>query len=63
MQLGAWLGGFLSAYNYFVPGVSDITGGTDFAGLEAWIDNYCSQNPLDSLNVAAVALVTLLKTR
>lgn len=44
----------------FVSGVGS-TGGrlrqTDGIALEKWVDNYCQQNPLDNVSVAAMALV------
>jgi hypothetical protein len=36
---------------------------SDLDGQEAWIDNYCAQNPLDNLSGAAQALVAELRKR
>jgi hypothetical protein len=64
--LMSWVGGYLSAYNVIgiVRGKFDnITGGVDGEGLWAWIDNYCSQNPLDSLAFATTSLAAELLKR
>jgi hypothetical protein len=59
----AWLAGYLTAYNLWVPGKADIAEGTDIAGLMAWIDNYCAQNPLNNIANAANALIYHLRSR
>jgi len=60
----AWVGGFITAYNYVGPDKSgDIGAGTDFPGMIAWIGNYCASNPLDTLGDAAEALVNQLYRR
>ncbi|MBX9730961.1 MAG: hypothetical protein K2X59_06515, partial [Sphingomonas sp.] len=41
----AWVGGVLSGYNAARGG--DITSTTNGAGAYAWMDNYCTANPLD----------------
>jgi hypothetical protein len=48
-----WVVGFLSGMGY--SAVADPLGGTDFAGVIAWIGNYCAANPLDSILKAAGA--------
>ena len=57
------LGGFLTAYNFYITGVRDISGNTDPAAWDLWINNYCEKNPLDHLANAAEALVDELKSR
>jgi hypothetical protein len=54
----SWVLGYVSAYN--VWGKQDIPEGTDAAGMAAWIDNYCARNPLDSLAVAAEAMISAM---
>jgi hypothetical protein len=41
----------------------DFIKGGDFASVVAWIDNYCSAHPLDSIGTAALALVFELRSR
>ena len=54
----SWVLGYLSATNASVQEfTSDITATTDPEGLKAWIDNYCTQRPLDPLAKATGALV------
>ena len=61
--MAVWLQGFLTGYNLYTPGVLDITEGTDAAGREAWMDNYCDDHPLKPFATGAEALVRHLKTR
>jgi hypothetical protein len=51
-----WLGGFLSATNWFVM---DEPNGikTDSAAIDVWIRKWCEQNPTKSLAEAASAFV------
>jgi hypothetical protein len=63
LDAAIWVGGFITAYNLFTPGVYDITEGTDFEGRNAWIDNYCATNPLDSIADAAAGLMAFLNNR
>ncbi len=44
-------------------GEPDALIGTDFAGLMAWIDNYCRAKPLEAVIVAANALLKELRSR
>jgi hypothetical protein len=59
----SWIQGFITAYNFDVPGPSDLTKGTDVDGLQAWMDNYCAQHPLANIADAAIALVDELSKR
>jgi hypothetical protein len=59
-----WVTGYLSGYNRWSPRSApdrDISGGTDAAGLFAWIDNYCAAHPLMPLAGAAESLVFTLR--
>jgi len=60
---GAWIQGYLTAVNAFGDGPSHISKGTDADGIMAWIDKYCAQHPVESLTVAAKALVDDLTKR
>lgn len=51
-----WVMGYITAYNFTTQG--DIAKGTNNAALAAWIDNYCSAHPSDSLATASAALIT-----
>lgn len=59
----AWVLGFLSAYNEFGPEADDVTAQTDVAGVSGWIDNYCTAHPLDTIALAAQALIVELNKR
>lgn len=59
----AWVEGFLTGYNDFVPGAGNITAGTDVAGMEAFIDGYCANHPLNSLANSAEALIAAFLRR
>ena len=54
----SWVLGYVSATNVWAK--RDIPSGTDVQGMAAWIDNYCAKNPLDSLEVAAEAMINAL---
>ena len=56
LQLQAWIDGFLSGYN-------TASEGTDFLAPQpmkdasyTWIDNHCSQHPIDLVEDAAAVL-------
>lgn len=62
--LSAWVRGFVSAINLEGSSSSGhITEGIDNSAVEAWIDNYCTSNPLDTLALATVALTLELRAR
>ena len=58
-----WLAGYLTAFNEFTDDVNDILQGTDFDGGEAWIKNYCLQNPTDNFRKAAGALTKFMQDK
>lgn len=62
MALASWVLGYITAINT-MPGHMDIAGGTDADGMLAWIDKYCSENPLDSVSAATSSLVSDLYKR
>jgi hypothetical protein len=60
----AWVLGFVSAFNYYGSATApDIAGGIDTNGVLAWIDNYCTTHPLDSIATATIELVSELSKR
>ena len=61
--LATWVTGYVTGYNAWVEGSNDVGEGTDIDGLLAWIDNYCAENPLNSISKAASALIWHLMTR
>lgn len=56
-----WLAGFLTEFNITNrQGILDAMGHTDKAGLEAWLDGYCSAHPLIPFATASEALLVEL---
>tara|TARA_R110002049_G_scaffold252663_2_gene427872 strand:+ start:663 stop:1028 length:366 start_codon:yes stop_codon:yes gene_type:complete len=58
-----WVGGFLTAINAVIDQGGDIAKGTDPAGRDLWIYNYCKANPLHTLYNATDALTIELLSR
>jgi len=69
-----WVQGYISATNQWITTLTglatDISGATPTNPLSAqneghwaWIDNYCSENPLDNLMAATEALTVELMRR
>jgi hypothetical protein len=56
-----WLSGYLTAYNAFKPGSSDILTGTDFNSAVVWIQNYCRQHPTAVVHLAAVKFIQFMQ--
>lgn len=52
-----WVEGYLTAFQQALPRISPAIHESDSAGIEAWVDNYCGEHPLDSIAKAAEALV------
>jgi len=55
-----WVQGYLSAATTFVP--ADFSR-TDVAGINAFMDKYCSENPLKDMYFGAVALGAELRIK
>ena len=56
--------GYMSAYNYFIgSGINILEESLHAESISLWLDNYCSDNPLDSLPIAAHSLIENLKSR
>ena len=60
-----WVVGFLSGKNQCIScnPQDDPLRGADFVGLMAWIDNYCSSHPLESIHAAGNMLMEELRAR
>jgi hypothetical protein len=52
-----WLSGYLTAFNAYSPGVSDILTGTKFDRAVVWIKSYCQDHPTVVVHGAAVKLI------
>jgi len=52
-----WVEGFLSSYNFYGPGISNISKGSDRDDIARWVDKYCLQHPRSNIAGAAEALV------
>jgi hypothetical protein len=61
-KLEAWVLGYLSGLNMDSTH-PDALNGTDFDGLNGWIDNYCKAKPLQALALAALDLMHELQLR
>ena len=55
-QLEAWVDGFLTGYNVGSPSIDFIPQRNESVAYYAWIDNYCSHNPLNKIVDATIAL-------
>lgn len=61
-----WIQGFISSYNQFVytgRNPNGIFGSADHNSIAAWMDNYCRQNPLETVYKGTLVLVEELKRR
>ena len=61
-----WVLGFVSSYNYYLHAGTEtygVIGSTDSASIAVWMDNYCKENPLETVFAGSVQLVTELKAR
>ena len=59
----AWILGFVTGLNVFGPNNGNIAPDVKADGLQAWVDQYCSAHPLDSIAMAAIKLTDELKRR
>jgi hypothetical protein len=60
----AWLLGYLTAFNRFgTDNTGDVMGKASVKEALAWFDGYCADNPKDSVNKAAGALILELEGR
>jgi hypothetical protein len=56
VQNQQWLFGFLSAFGVAGKGLDPLHG-MDDEGVVAWVDNYCREHPIDSIQDAGVGFV------
>jgi len=59
----SWLSGFVTSYSAYVEKFSGPVSGSDMVGNVAWIDNYCQNNPLDEVGVAALKLIPAIRAK
>ena len=60
----AWLAGYITALNVTEKDTYNLMGATDWGGMMLWIENYCTENPLEKFEGAAQAIsAKLLPTR
>jgi hypothetical protein len=62
----AWVLGFISGYNFAKTETTNLDSHISDAfrpeDIYSWVDNYCRNNPLDSLGAAARKLIEKLET-
>ena len=59
-EAGQWVLGYITAYGYYG---SDNLKDVEAPGMAAWLDNYCQQNPLESIETATQKLIETLKMK
>jgi hypothetical protein len=52
-----WLQGYMTHYNMETPDTQDVWQDMDFNGAMLWIENYCRNNPPETINAAALAQI------
>lgn len=60
LQFQEWLGGYLTAYSFWVEVGSGPVSDSDHVGAIAWIDNYCKEHPLVEVATAASLLIVAI---
>jgi len=58
-----WLSGYLTAFNAYNSGVSNILTDMDFDGAVAWIRGYCQEHPTVIVHMAAVKLILSMQEK
>lgn len=61
-----WVLGFVSSYNHFAysgSGPDGVFGNADPNAIAGWLDNYCRENPLDTVYKGSVQLIKELQQR
>ena len=58
-----WIRGYLTAYNHYVYQGKDVSAGTDRLGVAGWVDKYCREHPIKTINDAAGELILFLEKR
>lgn len=59
----AWVAGYITAFDAFVPDTFNILGNTDLQSVMVWLDNYCKAHPLRNLADAMSDLTAVLYPR
>jgi hypothetical protein len=55
-----WIAGYVTSFNIYVKGQTDVTRDTDVDGVLGWIKNYCLNHPTISFATAADAALTFI---
>jgi len=55
-----YIAGWLAAYNYYTPNTCDILADRDLESGILWLDQYCRNNPLSTLQVGLIRLARSL---
>ncbi len=58
-----WVHGYISSHNEYVEGMANVIEGVGIDSLNAWIDDYCRNHPLEDLHIAAEALIEHFESR
>ena len=61
--MATWVLGYATGDNWSSYEQLDFLIGVDGHGMLGWIDNYCRDNPLSSINLASEQLVIFLKLK
>ncbi len=62
----AWVMGFMSSYNHYVESTSKkngVFGEIDYNSIALWMDNYCKNNPLESVYRGSVKLIEEMENK
>jgi hypothetical protein len=58
MAYSGWVEGYLTSFNQWdYKDEANVMAGTDVAGVDAAIDNYCAAHPLDPISDAAASVL------
>lgn len=60
---GAWIGGYITAYNAITPNTYSILGASDYNSVILWMENWCKANPLSSVTSGMEELTIALYPR
>ncbi len=61
LQFESWLGGYMTAYSFWVEKGSGAVSDGTHVGAIAWIDNYCQEHPLERVAEAAKQLIFAIR--
>ncbi len=54
---GQWLGGYITAFNFYIDPENNALGDQDIEQAQEWIDRYCAVFPQEQLSNAAAVLI------